>query len=96
MTSRALVELDHDALRAAIGRHPVLLRHQLTGHPALSRAALTELAADHPANLVEHHRADLPLVLPTGETESLSLSAREFSKESRATVVGWCSGRSTG
>jgi Cupin superfamily protein len=76
MTTDALVGLDPAALRGAIGCRPLQLRHGLSGHPSLSREALAAVAELHPGNLVEHHRADLPLVLPTGEAERLPLSPR--------------------
>jgi ribosomal protein L16 Arg81 hydroxylase len=92
MTTDALVGLDPAALRGAIGRRPLLLRHGLSGHPSLSRAALAAVAEVHPGNLVEHHRADLPLVLPTGEAERLPVSPRaviEGIEENRCWMVLW-------
>jgi hypothetical protein len=59
-------------LAGAFGRSPFLIRHHLgDAHPLLSRAALVERAAEWPAPWVEHHRADLPFVLPSGKTEQL-------------------------
>ena len=92
MTTEALVGLDHAALRAAIGRRPLALRHGLSGHPALSRQALGAVAEVHPPNLVEHHRADLPLVLPTGEADRLALPPRaviEGIEGNRCWMVLW-------
>ncbi len=71
------VALDRTELAAAMGRWPLALRHDLGDHPLLSRAALARVASQHPAHLVEHHRGDLPLVLPTGEASSLALTPQE-------------------
>jgi len=54
----ALVDLDRAELQAAMGKHPLALRHGLGGHPLPSRAAFVELASRHPDGLVEHHRGD--------------------------------------
>jgi hypothetical protein len=40
--------------------------------------AFEQVAATHPTPLIEHHRADLPLVLPTGEADALPLLPGEI------------------
>jgi uncharacterized RmlC-like cupin family protein len=99
VTGVALVDLDAGELRAAFGQHPLRLRHALTGHPALSLDALARVAAAHPAELVEHHRADLPLLLPTGEAEALPLPAGDVVtgiRDNGCWVVLWCLERAAG
>ena len=73
----APIAVDGSVLAAAFGDRPVALRHRLVGHPALSTDALAAVAERHPGNLIEHHVADLPLVLPTGEARMLPLTPRE-------------------
>jgi hypothetical protein len=59
-------------------RSPFLFHHTLgSDHPLLERDALAVRADSRPPHLVEHHRADLPLVLPTGESDQLAISAGE-------------------
>ncbi|MBC2778998.1 JmjC domain-containing protein [Parasphingopyxis marina] len=49
------------ALRSTYPERPVLLDHDLGGHPLLSRPALTELALSMRPVDVEYNRADLPV-----------------------------------
>lgn len=66
----------------AFGRAPFRVRHRLHAqHPLLVREALIARAADWPAPWLEHHRADLPFVLPSGKTEQLAASAGEVVRD---------------
>jgi mannose-6-phosphate isomerase-like protein (cupin superfamily) len=47
------------------------VEHRLFEHPLLSLEALAELAEGLPEGGVEHHRGELPAVLPGGETPQL-------------------------
>lgn len=56
---------------AAEGR-PHALSHHLLGHRLLRLEAIAELADRLPASAVEHHRADLPDLLPGGGAPQLA------------------------
>ena len=67
-----VVDVPPDEFAVAFGRSPLLVRHHLgDAHPLLMRAALVERATAWPAPWVEHHRADLPFLLPSGKTQQL-------------------------
>jgi hypothetical protein len=69
-----LLEVPASTFAEHFGRSPFTVRHHVGAeHPLLTRAALTERAADWPQNWLEHHLADVPFVLPTGRTEQLDL-----------------------
>ena len=61
-----MLEVDTAAFAAALGRHPMAFRHSLVGHPLLSLDAIAQRADQWPAKWVEHHLADLPVLLPRG------------------------------
>jgi hypothetical protein len=66
------LDLDAGAFLAALGRSPVRFRHGLAGDPLLSALALATVADTWPGACLEHHVAvDLPLLVPTGETDQL-------------------------
>jgi hypothetical protein len=66
----------------AFGHAPCRVRHRLdVQHPLLTRDALSARAADWPEPWLEHHRADLPFVLPNGKTDQLAVSAGEVVRD---------------
>ena len=58
-------------------RGPVLVQHGVTGDPRLERSSILELALALPPSDVEHHVADLPLLLPSGEAPQLEITLAE-------------------
>lgn len=54
-----------------LSREPVTFGHTLVGEPLLHLDVIAERADEWPARWVEHHLADLPLLLPHGEARSL-------------------------
>ncbi len=71
-----VLDVTVDEFTGALGRSPLLVRHRLDAqHPLLTREALTARAADWPTAWLEHHQADLPFVLPSGNTDQLPLDA---------------------
>ena len=52
-------------------RTVTLVDHDLVDEPLLTLDALADAADRLPAHLVEHHLADIPRVLPGGETKML-------------------------
>jgi len=70
------LEFEGDSFRSALGRSPIGFRHPLAGSPFLAVPALAAIADNWPVDALEHHLArDLPLLLPTGETDRLPLGA---------------------
>ena len=66
----------------AFGHSPFRVRHSLNlNHPLLTRDALIARAADWPTPWLEHHRAELPFVLPSGKTDQLAVSAGEVVRD---------------
>ena len=60
----------------AFGRSPCRVRHGFDiHHPLFTRDALIARAEAWPKPWLDHHRADLPLVLPSGKPDRLALSA---------------------
>jgi hypothetical protein len=62
---------------ADIGRRAFSFTHGLVDHPLLSRDALADVAGRTPIDQLEHHLADLPLLLPTGAAAQLPMGAAE-------------------
>jgi hypothetical protein len=82
MSTRApvdpVLEIPVDEFVDGFGRSPFRVRHRLdTQHPLLTRDALITRASEWPAPWLEHHRADLPFVLPGGATDQLALGPGE-------------------
>ena len=61
-TTGGLVEIDDELLAMSMWNAPFRLRHNLAGHPLVSRDALVRLAGERPAFSVEIGRSDLPVV----------------------------------
>jgi Cupin superfamily protein len=77
-----LLEVPAGEFADAFGRSPFRVRHRLDAqHALLTRDALIARAADWPTPWLEHHRADLPFVLPTGETDQLAVNAGEVVRD---------------
>ena len=74
----ALLQLGDDV---SLGREPFVFAHALVGHPLLDRGALAEVAGRRPANQVEHHLGDLPLLLPSGAARQLPLGAADVVRD---------------
>jgi hypothetical protein len=55
-----------DARRPGLGGGSVLIGHDLRAHPLMGLDALAQLAESLPGVSIEHHRSDLPPVLPGG------------------------------
>jgi hypothetical protein len=87
------LDLDPGSFRAALGRSPVQFRHHLAGHPLLSLPALSNVADTWPPRWSEHHLADdLPLLLPTGETDQLEAGPGDVIRgidDNRSWVALW-------
>ena len=71
------IELDPVVLGPCLGTAPWRFTHHLTGEPLLSIDAIGAVADASPPASVEHHLADLPLLLPSGAAKRLPLSPRE-------------------
>jgi hypothetical protein len=65
------LDLDRATWKQHLGRAVFRFRHRLAGHPALTREALADVAERHPLTRVEHHLADLPVLLPSGVAPQL-------------------------
>lgn len=76
-----VLDFDGRALSDAWGRAPVRFTHPYSGHPLLSVAELTALAGRIPPSLIEHHLADLPLVLPRGDARRLPQSPGQVARD---------------
>jgi hypothetical protein len=76
MTER-LLEIDADRFRAAFGRTSMPVRHRLADHDLLSLEALAKLADALPAASVEHNVGKLPVVVASGEVESVDATPGE-------------------
>ena len=73
-----LIDVTTPELADAFGHSACPVRHRVdTGHPLLTREALVARAAAWPDPLVEHHRADLPFLLPDGKRTRLPLPAAD-------------------
>ena len=71
-----------DEFAEALGRSPFQFRHRLDRfHPLLTREALSVRADDWPTKWLEHHQAELPFVLPSGETDQLPSSPGEVVRD---------------
>ncbi|MFN2568050.1 MAG: JmjC domain-containing protein [Candidatus Dormibacteria bacterium] len=75
-----VLDIDACALNAAWRRSPLGFRHRLAGHPLLSPDALAGLAERVPPSLIEHHVAELPLVLPEGNPRRLRQAPGEVAR----------------
>jgi len=75
-------------LDAGWSRTPGRLTHDLVGHPALQAQALARVAQRLPAERIESHFADLPLVHPTGAVRRISQPADEVVRD-LATRTAW-------
>jgi hypothetical protein len=68
----------HSLSEAIASREPVALRHNLCHEPLLTRSAIADLAESLPAEQIEHHLAELPLILPSGEAAQLPTRPRDI------------------
>jgi JmjC domain len=59
------------------GCQPALVAHRVVGDPRLRHSSIADLAATLELGDIEHHIADLPLLLPSGEAPQLELTPAE-------------------
>lgn len=75
-----VLDIDGGALRDAWGKVAFRFSHRLAASPLLSSAALASLADRVPAASIEHHLADLPLLLPEGNPDRLKQTPGEVAR----------------
>jgi Cupin superfamily protein len=75
-----LLTIDRETFRSDYARKPFRVSHRLTEHPLLSLESLGQLADFLPDDRVEHNRADVPEILPTGEAEKLDATPGEIAR----------------
>src|SRR3954465_8647109 len=66
-----LLAIDRQQFVNSYGERPFRVSHRLTDHPLLTLDSLGERADFLPDERVEHNRADVPEILPSGEAASL-------------------------
>lgn len=62
-----VIAIDRSQFGVALGRQPMTFTHSVADHALLGLDAIAELADSWPERWVEHHLADLPLLLPLGD-----------------------------
>jgi Cupin superfamily protein len=75
-----LLTIDHRDFADGYARRPFRVRHRLAEHPLLSLESLGELADFLPEAEVEHNRADVPEILPSGEVDRLDATPGEIAR----------------
>lgn len=73
----SLLHLEHEELKASLGKAPFLVGHGLAAHPLFALPRLVELAQRLPAAQVEYNAGDLPVSQDPARTPRNGLSAEE-------------------
>ncbi len=75
-----LITIDRHDFANSYARRPFRVSHSLAEHPLLSLDSLGQLADFLPDEQVEHNRADVPEILPSGEAERLDATPGEIAR----------------
>lgn len=75
-----LLTIDRGEFTDGYARKPFRVHHKLAEHPLLSLDSLGKLADFLPGDKVEHNKADVPEILPNGETEQLDATPGEIAR----------------
>ncbi|CAB4947718.1 unannotated protein [freshwater metagenome] len=76
-----MITLDRELTAGAYGRAPFAVEHGVDRDPRLTLESLVGLAAEHPADLIEHNLGTVPVTLPGGAAPSLALDPEAVLRE---------------
>jgi hypothetical protein len=75
-----LLEIDETGYRAAFGKTPFAITHQLTQHPLLTVERVADLADALPEASVEHNLGNVDKLVPGGEAPRLDATPGEVAR----------------